>query len=121
MGRMEDIMSKLSSLVGGGDDKAKALLDDLEATLHKHWDELEEIAKDAKLAEMVREALTKAGAPKSALDKDLDKIVKEALHEVVDSVGGREKSSFVEFLSHPHFSDFMKEFADFNAAIKKKL
>lgn len=122
MGKMEDLIEKIKTIAAGSDgSKVEAMLADVETTLHKHWDELEAIAKDVDLAGMVKKALQEAGAPGSMLSKDHGKIVVEALRELVDKLGGRDKSSFVEFMSHPRFKEFMTEFSEFNAIVRKKL
>ena len=69
----------------------------------------------------MREALKAAGASSDMLKKDIGDITLKALKEHVESVGGKDKSTFIEFLSHPRFKEFMTEFANFNNLIRKKL
>ena len=121
MSKISELFEKLKKVGELSEEKAEALAKDLEATLHKHWDEIEGIVKDAKLEDMVREALKAAGASSDMLKKDIGDITLKALKEHVESVGGKDKSTFIEFLSHPRFKEFMTEFANFNNLIRKKL
>lgn len=70
-----------------------------------------------------REALKKAGAPNSYLDKDIGAAVTKAVEEVADKRGSEGKSSaLVEALQRKEWlENFLEEFTDMNALVLKKI
>lgn len=119
---MEDelakVVSSVRSAIKGAKTKKKAQTMEDQSSLG-----LEELVRSSCLEGRCRDALVKAGAPKTYLKKDIGAAVLIAVREVSDKrMADHSSSRLVEALQRGEWLDgFLEEFLDMNAIVLREL
>lgn len=119
--KTESLIEKIKKLTGKKTEKAEKLISELQKVLDSNTDEVSELVEESKLVGHVKDALKAGGATETILNKDIAGATESAVRENIEKAGGLDKSTFVEFMRHPRFNEFMEDLADINSRIFTKV